>query len=487
MDKASIVILGLGPGNPGQLTHQAWEILQTCTELYVRTRHHPVVQALPENIEVYSFDDLYEKEESIDAVYHQIVDQVLTLGRRDQGVIYAVPGHPYVAEATSPEIARRANQEGLSVKIVDGLSFLEPTFTALRFDPLPQLTILDAMELAQRHAPISPPHLPLLVAQIHSVLVASEVKLTLNVLYPDQHPVKLVHAVGTDKQIVEELALYQIDRSPHIGLLSVLYVPGLGTGTSFEEFLDVVAHLRSSDGCPWDREQTHQSLRATLLEETYEVLDALDKEDTAGLQEELGDLLLQIYLHAQIAVDEGEFTMADIMQGIYSKIIRRHPHVFSRIDVDGVSGVLVNWERIKAEERAANGKQELSLLDGVTITLPALTQSDQYLKRVARVGFDWPDLQAVLAKLQEELAEVDHASNGEEKLHEVGDLLLAVVNLARWIHVDPESALRLANLRFKQRFGYIESTAKSQGRSVSDLSLAEMEALWQEAKKLFDS
>lgn len=487
MDKASIVILGLGPGNPGQLTHQAWEILQTCTELFVRTRHHPVVQTLPENIEVYSFDELYEKEESIEAVYHQIVEQVLTLGRRDQGVIYAVPGHPYVAEATSPEIARRARQEGSSVKIVDGLSFLEPTFTALSIDPLPQLTIMDAIELAQRHAPFSPPHLPLLVAQITSALVASEVKRTLNVLYPDQHPVKLVHAVGTEKQIVEELALYQIDQSPHIGLLSVLYVPGLGTGTSFEEFLDVVAHLRSSDGCPWDREQTHQSLRATLLEETYEVLDALDKEDTAGLQEELGDLLLQIYLHAQIAVDEGEFTMADILQGIYSKIIRRHPHVFSRIDVDGVSGVLVNWERIKAEERAANGKQELSLLDGVTKTLPALTQSDQYLKRVARVGFDWPDLQAVLAKLQEELAEVDHASNGEEKLHEVGDLLLAVVNLARWIHVDPESALRLANLRFKQRFGYIESTAKLQERSVSDLSLAEMETLWQEAKILFDS
>ncbi|HSQ26102.1 MAG TPA: nucleoside triphosphate pyrophosphohydrolase [Anaerolineales bacterium] len=484
MSSGGITILGLGPGNPGQLTRDAWEILQTCDELYVRTRQHPVILALPAHINVLSFDHLYEEGDSFEVVYEQIVYQVLELGRREQGVIYAVPGHPFVAEATSPEIVRRAQKVDMPVRIVEGLSFLEPTFTALGVDPLPQLTVMDAMEVAHHHAPLFPPHMPVLIAQIYSSLVASEVKLTLNVLYPDRHPVKLVHAAGTDNEVVEELALYQIDRSPHIGLMTALYVPPLGDGTSFEEFLDVVAHLRAPEGCPWDREQTHMSLRTTLLEETYEVLDALDKEDIAGLQEELGDLLLQIYLHAQIAVDEGEFTMANVVQGIYTKILRRHPHVFARIEVEGVQGVLVNWERIKAEERAAKGKEETSLLDGVTKTLPALTQADQYLKRVARVGFDWPDLQAVLAKLQEELKEVDHALDGDEKLHEVGDLLLAVVNLARWIKVDPESALRQANLRFKKRFRYIESTAKKQGRPIAELSLDEMQSLWQEAKNL---
>lgn len=484
MNPGGITILGLGPGNLGQLTCNAWEILQNCDELYVRTRQHPIIMALPSHITVLSFDQLYEEGDSFEAVFEQIVEQVLELGRREQGVIYAVPGHPFVAEATSPEIVRRAQEDQMPVRIVEGLSFLEPIFTALRVDPLPQLTVVDAMEVAHHHAPLFPPHMPVLIAQIDSSLVASEVRLTLNVLYPDQHPVTLVHAAGTEKEVVEELALYQIDRSPHFGSLTALYVPPLSTGTSFEEFLDVVAHLRAPEGCPWDREQTHQSLRTTLLEETYEVLDALDKEDIAGLQEELGDLLLQIYLHAQIAVDEGEFSMADVVQGIYTKILRRHPHVFARTEVEGVQGVLVNWERIKAEERAEKGKEETSLLDGVTQTLPALTQADQYLKRVARVGFDWPDLQAVLIKLQEELLEVDHAQDGDDKLHEVGDLLLAVVNLARWIKVDPESALRQANLRFKKRFGYIESTAKKQGRSVTELSLDEMQLLWQDAKNL---
>lgn len=485
MNLTGITIMGLGPGDPGKLTRQAWEILQNCSELYVRTIHHPVVQALPAQVDVKSFDSLYTEGDSFEAVYQAIVEDILKLGRRNKGVIYGVPGHPYVAEATCPEIVRRAKLEGIPVRIVEGLSFLEPSFTALGLDPLPQLTVIDALEIGSQYAPLFPPHVPVLIAQIYSSLVASDVKLTLNLLYPDQHPVKLVHAAGTDQELVEELELYQIDRSPHIGLLTVLYVPALGAGTSFEEFLDVVAHLRAPNGCPWDREQTHQSLRATLLEETYEVLETLDLGDVQGLQEELGDLLLQIYLHAQIAVDDGEFTMADILRGIYSKIIRRHPHVFAQTEVDDVSGVLVNWERIKAEERTANGKPEAGLLDGVIKTLPALTQADQYLKRAARVGFEWPDLKDVLKKLQEELVEVNRAVHEDEKHHEMGDLLLAVVNLARWMHIDPESALRQANLRFKARFSFIEKSARLQGKSVSDLSLPEMQALWEEAKRSF--
>lgn len=478
-----VTILGLGPGNQIALTLEAWDILTNCDELFVRTSQHPVVKTLPAQVEVKSFDALFSKGDTFEAVYEEIVEQVLELGKREQGVVYAVPGHPYVAEATCPEIVRRARLEGLPVKIVEGLSFLEPTFTALDLHPLPQISIMDALKVSSHYAPLFPPHAPVLIAQIYSSLVASEVKQALKTIYPDDHPVKMVHAAGTDQELVEELALSQIDRSPQIGILSVLYVPPLGPGTSFEEFLDVVAHLRAPNGCPWDREQTHLSLRATLLEETYEVLETLDLGDISGLQEELGDLLLQVYLHAQIAVDAGEFTMADIVRGIYAKIVRRHPHVFAQTNVDGVSGVLVNWERIKAEERASNGKQAAGLLDGVMKTLPALAQADQYLKRAARVGFDWPDIQDVLKKLHEELTEVNHAAEGDEKFHEIGDLLLAVVNLARWMEIDPESALRQANIRFQTRFNYVENGAKLLDKTVSDLTLAEMLALWQQAKE----
>jgi tetrapyrrole methylase family protein/MazG family protein len=323
-----------------------------------------------------------------------------------------------------------------------------------------------------------------LIAQLHSRAIASEVKLTLMSLYPDEFPVWLVHAAGTDEQFVEDLRLFEIDRSDRIGLLTALYVPPLGSETSFEAFLEVVAHLRSPEGCPWDREQTHQSLREDLLEEVYEVLSAIDVDDPFSLQEELGDLLLLIFLQAQIGADEGEFTMADVLSSIHTKIVRRHPHVFGDIQVDSTGAILKNWERLKAEERAANGKSEKSLLDGVALTLPALAQAENYQERAARVGFDWPYVQGVLDKLNEEIEEVKTATDGEARAAELGDLLFALVNLARWYKVDAESALREANSRFRQRFIHIEEHARKQGKEISQLSLDEMEALWQEAKKL---
>ncbi len=476
-------VLGLGPGDPGLLTRQAWQILESSLEIYLRTRKHPVVDSLPADIQIYSFDDLYEASQTFEEVYEKIVQHVLELGKRPQGVVYAVPGHPYVAEATSPEIIRRARAEQLPVRVVDGLSFLEPVFAALEIDPYPNLALVDALELVASHVPSFPTSFPALIAQIHSPAVAADLKLTLTSLYPDEHPVKLVHAAGTAQQLVENLALYEIDRSPHIGLLTALYLPPLGANTSFEAFLEVVAHLRAPEGCPWDREQTHLTLRADLLEETYEALAALDAADSQGLREELGDLLLLILLHSQIASDNGEFTIADVLRGVNTKIVHRHPHVFGDVQAADAGTVLKNWERLKAEERLSQGKSEASLLDGVSLALPALVQAEQYQKRAHHVGFDWPDVQGVRAKLDEELQEVDAAVGEAEQSDEIGDLLFAVVNLARWFHLDAESALRESNARFYKRFSSIEAAARSQGRAVSDLSLDEMEALWQKAKK----
>jgi tetrapyrrole methylase family protein/MazG family protein len=309
------------------------------------------------------------------------------------------------------------------------------------------------------------------------------VKLTLNSLYPDEHPVQLVHAAGTPAQLVEHLKLFEIDRSPHIGLLTALYLPPLGSTTSFEAFQEVIAHLRAPDGCPWDKEQTHKSLRPHLLEEAYETLAALDDEDPAAMREEFGDLLLQIVLHAQIASEAGEFTMADILHGIHTKIVHRHPHVFGDVDLKDVDGVLQNWERLKARERAANGKAHASLLDGISVALPALVQAEEYQKRAARVGFDWAEIQGVMDKVEEEMEEVRSASQPAERAAELGDLLFAVVNLSRWYDVDAESALREASARFRKRFSHIESEARLNGKSVADLSLEEMDELWKIAKK----
>lgn len=479
-----IVILGLGPGEERHLTQEAWQWLNQIERVYLRTRHHPVVQNLPESLEIFSFDYLYETKDTFEAVYEAIVEEIIRLGRQPQGVTYAVPGHPFVAEATAPEIVRRAAQQGIPVRIIDGMSFLEPVFSALQFDPFPRLALLDALEIGRLHTPGYAPDMPALITQIYNQMTASAVKLALNAVYPDEFRVRLVHGAGTRQQIVEDLMLYEIDRSPHLGLMTALFVPALAPDASLEAFQEVVARLRAPDGCPWDREQTHLTLRKYLLEEAYEAIEALDNEDADALREELGDLLLQIVLHAQIAWEEGEFTLAEVIQGINRKIVRRHPHVFGEVQVSGVEGVLRNWQKLKEEERALNGQtQPKSILEGVPQSLPALSQAQEVQSRAARVGFDWSEIQPVLDKVFEEINEVQTAKDEVEREKELGDLLFAVVNLARWYKVDAESALRAANRRFRQRFAHIEERARQTGRELNSMSLEEMDRWWDEAKR----
>ncbi len=479
-----ITLLGLGPGGPQQLTREAWEVLSAADEVYLRTRQHPTVNGIPSSVKIHSFDELYENGDSFDEVYKAITQKVLELGRRAQGVVYAVPGHPFVAEATCPEIARLARAEGLALRIVEGLSFLEPTFSALGLDPFPQLTLFDALTLGQAHVPAFAPDTPVLVSQIYSRLVASEVKSTLTAIYPDEHPVKLVHNAGTKEQMVENVALFEIDRSEHIGLQSALFVPSLGEGTSLEAFQEIVAHLRAPNGCPWDREQTHESLRKHMLEESYEAIAAIDSGDFSAMREEFGDLLLQVMLNSQIASEEGEFTFNDVVKEVYDKIIRRHPHVFGETRVNGVDGVLANWEKLKEGERKGEGKPNKGILDGLPLALPALSQAQEYQDRAARVGFDWPEIDGVLDKVREEIEEIKKVETDQELVSEIGDLFFAVVNLTRWKKVDAESALRGTNMKFKKRFGHVEQGAKKAGKNLSDMKLEEMDGLWDEAKKL---
>jgi len=479
---SGITILGLGPGDAKHLTREAWEWLSAIPEVYLRTRQHPLVGFLPASLVVHSFDELYETSTTFEEVYAAIVEQVLELGARPQGVTYAVPGHPYIAEASGPEIVRRAREAGMAVRVIEGVSFIEPVFCALGLDPFPRTALIDALELGALHHPSFPPDMPALITQIYNRIIASQVKLTLNAVYPDEHSVILVHAAGTSAQVIEQIPLYQIDRSAHIDLLTALYLPPLEAGSSLEAFQEVVARLRAPDGCPWDREQTHLSLRRYLLEETYEALQALDAEDAWKMREEFGDLLLQILLHAQIGAEDGEFTMAEIIETIKRKIIYRHPHVFGDVKVGGVTGVLRNWQKLKDEERAASGEEVKGILEGVPRLLPALAQAQEIQERATRVGFDWAEIGAVIAKVNEELAEVQSAEGDDQREKELGDLLFAVVNLARWHRADAESALRMTNEKFRSRFAYIERMAKKQGKDLMQMSLDEMDVLWEEAK-----
>ena len=480
----NLTIIGLGPGDPDLLTRRAWEVITSSEEIYLRTKEHPTVKGFPPDLKVHSFDKYYQEEDNFEIIYKRITAEIINLSQRGKGVVYAVPGDPFVAETTPLMILKKARELDLVVEVIPGVSFLEPSFSAMESDPLPQITILDALEFQEAHYPPFPPDTPVLIAQVYSQEVASNLKLTLMAVYPDDHPVYLIHDAGTNKELVETLPLFELDRSRRIKNRSSVYLPPLEQGSSLESFQEIIAHLRAPDGCPWDREQDHQSLRPNLLEEVFEVLEAIDADDPEAMQEEFGDLLLQIVLHAQIANEYGEFSMSDVIRGIYQKIVQRHPHVFEDLSIDQTGEVMRNWEKIKAEERKINGDEAKGLLDGIPATLPALTQSQTYQKRAARVGFDWEDIQGALNKIPEEIEEIKAAGETTQRSAEVGDLLFSVVNIARWLDIDAESALRRANRRFKKRFSFIEKEARASGRELSEMELDELDSLWEQSKSL---
>jgi len=250
---------------------------------------------------------------------------------------------------------------------------------------------------------------------------------------------------------------------------------------AFANLAGIVRRLRAPGGCPWDREQTHGSLKPFVIEETYEVIDAIDGGDPAALREELGDLLLQIMLHAQIAEEGGAFDVADVADGLADKLVTRHPHVFGEVRVDGSEQVLVNWERIKKTEKAGRG-----LLDGIPAHLPGLLKAARMGEKAGRVGFDWPAAEAVRAKVTEELGELEEAisaGDGTAVAHELGDLLFATAQWARHLGQFPEEALRACCDRFARRFALVEQLIAADGRRMDQCSLEELEAAWQEAKR----
>jgi tetrapyrrole methylase family protein/MazG family protein len=475
-----VTIVGLGPGDPGLLTVEAWRVLQSASEIYVRTRQHPTVESLPASAVIHSFDDIYEHSDTFEQVYGEITSRVVELGGRSQGVIYAVPGHPLVGEASVHRILALAEKSGLTLRIVEGLSFVEPVCTRLKLDGLNGLQIADATELALRHYPEFNPDLPLLVAQLYNRDLAADVKLVLMMLYPDDHEITLVRAAGTGDERVRTIPLYELDRCQEIDHLTSLYVPPLSEHGSLPAFQEVVARLRAPGGCPWDREQTHRSLRPFLLEETYEVLQALDNADITCLNEELGDLLLQILLHTQIAIEQGEFKMADVVSQIVAKLKRRHPHVFGQVQVSDAEEVLVNWEQIKSEEK--NHDRVGGTTAGVPRSLPALARAQALQRRAVRLVCEWPDIGGVWSDVEHKSKRLREAAKDAQEM-ELGELLLALANLARWMDVDAECALREAAERFERRFQDMERECAARGKQLAGLEPSEVDELWGKAKK----
>ncbi|OLB62084.1 MAG: nucleoside triphosphate pyrophosphohydrolase, partial [Ktedonobacter sp. 13_2_20CM_2_54_8] len=335
------------------------------------------------------------------------------------------------------------------------------------------------------------PTLPLLVGQVYNRRLASAVKLVLSEVYPDEWPVKLVRAAGVgDDETVVTLPLYELDRGTSLANhLSTLYVPPVDELTALrlpETLRYITMRLRREpDGCPWDRKQTHQSLTRYVIEETYEVVEALEENDMEKLADELGDLLLQVYLHSEVARQEGEFAIGDVFEHVNAKLIRRHPHVFGETEVSGAEQVLVNWEEIKKQERIAAGRdvKEESVLDGVPLAAPALIVAQEYQKRAARIGFEFSSVEDLLKKVQEEIRELQEATSPEHRREEMGDILFMVAKAALWLDIDAEEALRRANRKFRQRFQKVEEIIRQEERTIASYGDEEWGELWERAKR----
>ncbi len=499
--QAAITIIGLGPGGFADLTLQARTILAEAAQqqqtVYFRTLVHPTVEPIQQDLptlRIESFDRLYDASDNWNTLYSHITEELCTFAAQ-QPVIYAVPGHPLIGETSVELVLSRARELGLSTQIVAGLSFIEPVCTLLNLDPFNAGTqIIDATNLATLSGDEVTgkiiPTIPLLVVQVYNRRLASAVKLALGDTYPDEWRVKLVRAAGvTEEAQVIEMPLYELDRNTFANHLSTLYIPPLDEITAYrypETLRYITMRLRRDpDGCPWDRQQTHQSLTRYVLEETYEVVEALEENDMHKLSEELGDLLLQVYLHSEIARQDGDFSIGDVYEHINAKMIRRHPHIFGDVKVEGSGQVLQNWEEIKRQERAKAGKDlaQESVLDRVPLASPALTISQEYQKRVAKVGFEFASREDAYTKLEEELQELKEAQTVEEQREELGDLLFMVAKLAVAHSVDPEAALRQANRKFRLRFQAMEQIARSEDHPLSSYSKEEWLALWQRAKE----
>lgn len=485
-NKPAITILGLGPGSWGDLTMQARTLLaqaaQEQTPVYFRTLVHPTVEPLQKDLpdlKIASFDEVYDESDDWEKLYQSITTTVCEVASR-QPMIYAVPGHPLLGESSVQLILAQARQRGLSTRVVSGLSFLEPVCAALELDPFTLgAHIIDATELASLgHVEIAGriiPTMPLLIVQVYNRRVASAVKIALGECYPDEWPVKLVRAAGVDNdEAVIEMPLYELDRNNLANHLCTLYVPPRGVMEALrlpETLRYITMRLRREpDGCPWDRQQTHQSLTRYVIEETYEVVEALAENDMEALAEELGDLLLQVYLHAEIAHQEGHFAIGDIFEHINAKMIRRHPHVFGAVEVGSAGEVVQNWAEIKKQEKLAAGKDltSASALDGVPLASPALTLAQEYQKRAAKTGFEFSRIQEVLDTFSEELQKLRQANTPTEQKEEMGKLLFSAVTVAHLLDIDAEEALREATRKFKRHFQYWETSMRAEQPTLGD-------------------
>lgn len=433
----TIVVVGLGPGDPALRTVETEKAIAQADRIILRTRIHPGLQDLSADPRVSSCDDLYEALPTFEQVYAAIVERLLNVAETEGSVVYAVPGHPRFGEHSVSLLLAAAAEQTIAVEVRAAVSVLDVVAIAADLDPLLGLQLIDGLHLrsAADAEPFSggtvaiDPAVPCFISQVHDRQVASAVKLRLARSYPEDHPVWMVTSAGVAAtQGVTVCPLFELDRQPVDHLTSVIVPPlaPLDAARSAATLQRIVAHLRAPAGCPWDRAQTHRSIRQAVIEEAYETADAIDHDEPEELAEELGDLLLQVALHSQMAEEAGTFTLEDVYAQVNRKLIRRHPHVFGDVTVETASAVVQTWDAVKAAERNAAGK----LPKGSAHPLDELPRSMPAMEKA----------RALLGPRKGERP----LSRDPELVSKAGKLLLDAVDAAIAVNVDPEQALERA-------------------------------------------
>lgn len=479
-----IKIVGLGPGAKEALTLGTLDVLKSEGKVFLRTYKHPNVEYLKElGVQFETYDEKYDTLETFDDVYSSIAEQLMLMHNEFENIVYAVPGHPLVAEKSVSNLIKLCKEAKVEYKIYPAVSFIDVIMERLLLDPVDGLKVIDAFDIKNQ---ILDKRIGTIITQVYNKFIASEVKLALAEYYSDDTELYFIRAAGVKElEVIRKIPIYELDRQEDIDHLTSIYIPkALDSTMDFNDLLNIMDTLRGQDGCPWDKEQTHESLKRYLIEECYEVLEAIEEKDESMLIEELGDVLFQIVFHAQLGKEEGYFNINDVIKGVSKKMIDRHPHIFANGKADTSMEVLANWDELKKEEKGY--KTYTEELKHVPKNLPALMRAEKIQAKAKKVGFDWDKVEDALNKVLEELEEVKNVYKGENRakiLEEVGDLIFSSVNVSRFLDIDPENALNYTIEKFINRFQYIEDSATTDGKKLTDMTLEEMDELWNEAKK----
>ncbi len=472
-----MIIIGMGTGDKWDLSYRSYQLLNSDIPKFARTGQHPLIQKNTWN-HLICFDDVFEENDSLEEVYETIYQRLLLEAKQEDQIIYLVPGSPKIGDETVKRIRSELPTE--EFEILENQSFRDK---ALMMSEAKEkdIKMIDVSSLSVMNLDI---HSGILIGQLENQILGAHAKIVLSEVYPINTKIKVIDVIENKIDII---SLYSLDQLEKYTYSTYIFVESIDNTRvhvyNINDLKNVMAELRGPEGCPWDRKQTHHSIRECVIEEAYEVVDAIDENDVDHLVEELGDLLLQVVFHCQMADEEGYFNFTDVTTAIVKKLYRRHPHVFGDQKANDSVEALKTWEEIKSQEKNQSVLTDSDKMDKIPKSMSPLTRSYKIQENAAKVGFDWPDISGAIMKMNEELTELMEAyGSGNEKKteEELGDLLFAIVNFARFLKINPDLALNRTCKKFIDRFRYIEDHVDG---TLKDQSLEEMDRLWEQSKR----